>query len=407
MRFAIPQAAVLSLAVAGCSARALQVPEPVKAGAEPRPMPPNAALKYWQAVALLPEDAGDKVSRLFARPEGAETAAFVQDCRNSLACLRQGASTRPCDWGLDLEAGPEMLLPHLAKARLLARVTAIAAQREERAGDHSAGVGHVFDMLALARHAGTGGFLIGKLVEGAITSMALETLASHLPALPPETLAGLSQRIEELPPATPLAEVMRAEGRVFGGWFRRKLLKSSVKERLDLLKGLGENEGGAPEALKAAVSDEAQLTQWLDELERLTAEAVAAFSKPPGEQQADLTQWEGKVKGGRPLSRLVMPGYAGAWASVCGMEVRLLMLPAAVDVVLHGPQAVEKHRDPYGAGAFAYARRDAGFVLTSALVGRDKEKVKLVVGEPQRPGEGGAPEAVKPPAPPPAVPGEF
>jgi hypothetical protein len=362
------------------------------AEAEP-PMPPNAALKYWQAVALLPEDADERQERLFARPLIPEAADFVRSCGNSLKLLRQGTAIARCDWDSDASAGPGMLLPHLSKMRSLARAAVIVAQYESAHKEYQEALGGVFDVLALARHTGREGLLLGKLVEVIIANMALDVLASNLPALPPEVLKSFGERMAKLPRATTFAETMRAEIQVYGGWLHAKLPGATFQERMATVSEASDEE---KEELRTVFADNAKLKLWLDQYDRLSQDALAILTKPVHEQQTALSQCADKNQGAGATQRVFIRQVRDVWNRTASMEARLLMLSAAVEVVLHGPQAADKHQDPFGAGAFQYAKRDEGFALTSGLSIGDRGKVELVVGEPQKPLDAPA----KPPRPP-------
>jgi len=378
------------------------------AEAEPQ-LRDNAALKYWQASALLPKDAVEKAERVRVRPQGPEAAAFVQECSNSLRLLREGAAIRRCDWGLNPDEGPALLLPHMSKMRQLARVGCAAACVDFERKKHADAVARAFDVLTLSRHVGADGLLIGKLVEVAIANMATEVLASYLPALPPETLQTLSARLAKLPLSATFADAIRMEQRTFGDWFRKRMAATPPAERAKLVNALMGEGAGAEDAtsLQAAVADDAKLAEALSSLDQHYAALIAAASAPAAEQKPLLAQLQAKLKTANPLVRLCLPGVTGCQQSVAAHETRMLMLRAAADVVVGGPDAVAKHKDPYGDGPFGYRKLEVGFELSSALTGRDGAPVKLNVGAPLPVPAPARDEAVFPPRPPPEQPGDF
>jgi hypothetical protein len=90
---------------------------------QPVPTNINPALTYYRAFSVAPDFSpsgrdylytnewrGQKLSERFG-----ELAAGYD---NEFRLLRQAAqSTTPCDWGIDWSAGPDTLLPHLARIK--------------------------------------------------------------------------------------------------------------------------------------------------------------------------------------------------------------------------------------------------------------------------------------------------
>ena len=88
---------------------------------------PNAAVIYWQAFAAIPALSGDQQEKYDAATT-ATTAAFTDELKpilsrfmTALTEVHRARSVAPCDWQLDENAGPVLLLPHLQKARDLSR----------------------------------------------------------------------------------------------------------------------------------------------------------------------------------------------------------------------------------------------------------------------------------------------
>src|SRR5262245_30844314 len=81
----------------------------------------NPALLYYQAFLLAPNLESAESDFLFdARswklPERFGELAGRYDAQLNLV-RRAGQATVPCDWGIDMSAGPLTLLPHLARAK--------------------------------------------------------------------------------------------------------------------------------------------------------------------------------------------------------------------------------------------------------------------------------------------------
>ena len=85
----------------------------------------NPALLYWQAFAAMPDRAAQ--DHLFTNewrghPLDERFNQQVATYDNAFKLLRQAVRQAvPCDWGYDLSQGPELLLPGLAKAKLVSQ----------------------------------------------------------------------------------------------------------------------------------------------------------------------------------------------------------------------------------------------------------------------------------------------
>src|SRR5271165_6375313 len=91
----------------------------------------NAAGKYWQAFALLPnldKDQEKLLEQWNKVPLDAAALKLIDVSRGSLEYLHRGAKLPRCDWSLDYQDGPFLRLPYLGKARNLARLAALNAR---------------------------------------------------------------------------------------------------------------------------------------------------------------------------------------------------------------------------------------------------------------------------------------
>ena len=134
-----------------------------------------------------------------------------------------------CDWQLDYEAGPMLLLPHLQKARELSRTALLRARLRFAAGETDAAVEDVVAVLKMARDSGRSPLLISLLVDIAIEKTATEVLAANLPRLQPEQLDQLAVSLKQLPPTATFADCVHLEGRLFGGWLERRVETEAAK----------------------------------------------------------------------------------------------------------------------------------------------------------------------------------
>ena len=142
-------AAMLSLALVPLGHAAAQAPD-VKPD-----LGANAALKYWQAFALLPaldKDQQKILEQWDKAPFDAAALKLIDRSRMSRLYLLRAAKLPRCDWSLDYQDGIDLHLPHLGKARTLASLTALHARHEFEQGHWKAGAEDVTALLGLARH---------------------------------------------------------------------------------------------------------------------------------------------------------------------------------------------------------------------------------------------------------------
>ena len=144
----------------------------------------NPALSYWQAAAQLPELSDAQARQLRAVADGKEV--FGADVLDGLdfsaatAFLRKAAASEAgCDWGLAVEDGAAMAMPHLSKLRELSTISLVLAEEAFFRGDTDAGIEHLWVTHHMARDAAAGTSLISNLVQMAIEGRTLRVAARH------------------------------------------------------------------------------------------------------------------------------------------------------------------------------------------------------------------------------------
>src|SRR5207302_7883192 len=114
-----------------------------------------------------------------------------------------------------------LLLPHLAKARDLARLAALHARLEFDRGHGDAGVEDAAAIFGLARHVADP-IMVSLLVSYSIEGIAIEALAPELPKLG-DSLNTLVTRLETLPAEATLPQAILNEKMHMDGWMVKKL----------------------------------------------------------------------------------------------------------------------------------------------------------------------------------------
>lgn len=158
----------------------------------PIPDEDNAAYYLKEAAAKIvqPEDVQIEFEALPANGQSCAKHAqaverIIAANREPLRLLREARSRRIARWGV-LFRSPALnvLLPHLAAQRRLAKLASVAAIHEHQTGRDAEAVAVLRDVLAQGPLAGNEeGFLISHLVGLAIENLAIQTLESVLPDL--------------------------------------------------------------------------------------------------------------------------------------------------------------------------------------------------------------------------------
>ncbi|MCY2954292.1 MAG: hypothetical protein NTU53_20350 [Planctomycetota bacterium] len=351
-------------------------------GAEgPTTRPGNGALKYWQAFAVLPNEEEDRAGAEQWKEMGLgeHTQQLVGKLRPSLKMLRQGAGMRGCDWGVDLDEGPEGYLPHLSKCRQLSQSALLAVRCDFAAFGDGEAADNLAAVFALGRHVGSDPIMISKLVECAIVNDAIDQAAEHMGIFTPEVVKQLMARLDALPASVSLADCVRGEKRAVVDWLRRELEQPGGRGVENAL-GIFGAEQAMPAGLAQVLGDPGKRAKALAELAAYYDRLAVEMARPNDPGLLDqATIQEKQAKAG-----VLVQTIAGAMDRVYGaearMRVKLAMLKAAAAVVLEGPESLKRTADPFGAGSFEYRKLQKGFELKSKLE-FDGKPVVLIVGQ--------------------------
>jgi hypothetical protein len=370
-------AAFLPLALQGTSPVAAQAPDARHDLAD------NAALKYWKAFALMPALDKDQ-EKILAEwnkvPLDAAAFKILAGSEKSILYLHRGAKLPRCDWSPDYDDGMELLLPHLGKARDLARLAALHARHEFEQGRWESGVEDATSMMALARHVGSEPpFMICIMVRYAIESITIDLLASSLP-----DLKGLFPKIlsahEALPAGASFPQVFRSE-KGMAEWLIRKM-KAAEQGKDGAWRDVWKSAFALEETPAAVLQIDT-----LEHAVKLTEELLPAYDRlagivalPREEFDRQYPGFKAKEKAANPLAGLFLPAMDKVFATVHRNQAQMAMLKAAMAVVEGGPDVLEDIKDPFGNGPFEYRSLDKGFELKSKLLFRD-QPVTLTVGQ--------------------------
>ena len=343
----------------------------------------NAAAKYWQAFALLPNfDKGqeqllDQWNRI---PLDAAVLKLLDASRWGLEYLHRGAKLAHCDWSLDYEDGLFLRLPYLPKVRTLSRVAALNARYEFERGHWKAGWEGVTDLLKVARHLEMEPLFVQRWVGRAVEAVAIEAAAPYLPELKsvlPKTGSSVS---DALPAGATLQQVVLKEKQVFLMSVIQKLKEAEQHQQgswTDVWKaGFDQPEN---RTLAQPVKTFEQAVTWLEGMLPFYDQLAKMTTLPWKEFDAQYPEFAKKAKAANPLADQILPLSDVMLATERRTQMRMALFNAALAVVQGGPDKLKEIQDPFGDGPFGYRALDKGFELKSKLLFKGRP-VMLTIG---------------------------
>jgi tRNA A-37 threonylcarbamoyl transferase component Bud32 len=290
----------------------------------------NAALVYWQAFALLPE-LSDEESKLLtdlekgAKP-GDEARSLLTRSKTALSLISQIQPDMPCRWEL-VEDGVNTVLPHLSKARMLARLLVLQAGADAESGKTQAAVDHLTQAFLVARNVDDG-VLVQMIVGDSIESRAADAALALLPKLDSSSRERFAAALAKLPPRTTFTQAVRNERDIFG--------RGAGKLMSDALEQLGtEKDSPAVRAVLAGTEEKQAIL-----VEELLAEydkVIEASTLPLPEADKELARLEEEVQdSSNPLIQLMMPALVGTNQKHAIVDARIAELKTKLGVAAAG-----------------------------------------------------------------------
>jgi len=289
-------------------AAATAVPDLSATAAERAPAPkrsPNAALVYWQAFALLPDvDAKtDPAANWKKAGIDDKVRKLLKQADQALRLMHKASTIDTCDWGIDWSDGPGTLLPHLGKARRLARLAMLRARVRLADGQTDTALADIAAALRLGRQVGRDGVFIEMLVQFAIEGEALEALGAQLPNLTAVQRKALAGQLDRLPAGTDVSQAILAEKAGIVDWMVDRMRAGG---RDALTATVGQDLAKMPGPLKDKTV--AELLALLDDLGDTYAAVSRAAALPPDQAAAKLRQIEkGLGTSPNPFVRILLP----------------------------------------------------------------------------------------------------
>jgi hypothetical protein len=357
----------------------------------------NPALLYYQALILAPTFEKTNSDYLFDNEWRGQhlTERFgelVSRGDQEFKVIRHAAQAKvPCDFGIDLSAGPMALLPHLARFKAVANLARLRAMWELQNGHPDAARDDLLGAFALAHNLGHDGTLISVLVQIAIENIVCSTVAENWYQFPPETLKQLADGFDAAPARGTIGAAIPTE-KNFGDWLVagiRKIRDQNPGNEAKIMQGIKErfgiinqtesdtnNDSIFNQAIKAGGGTVDGLINLINEVKPFYDRAAVVMSLPFSEYSTQMEQLTNEMENANnPILRSFFPAVGKSRTKEFSNMVRLAMVRAAVEYRLNGEAGLNNVMDPCGTGPFTLERFvfegvDRGFKLTSTYDGR-------------------------------------
>jgi hypothetical protein len=374
--------------------------------AEPYRTDVNPALLYYLSFIVSPEiSQADHDYLLTNEWRGqqlpAQFGGLVGEYDTMFKYVRQAAhATVPCDWGIDWSAGPNTLLPQLARVKKtaqLARLRTMWDLQNDRTNDARDDLLAAFTM---GRNGSRDNSLIAVLVQIAAENIIASTVAENFGRFSPETLNTLADGFDAAPARGTVANsIATTEMHLFPDWMETRVLElrqqypDNDAKVLDSFRSVFEDSGDAgqkdttvwPRIVKAAGGTSDGLLKLVREMKPMYVRLarIAALPEPEFEDQIKLF-YADVQESPNPLFHELFPALEKARAKEFAILTELAMVRAAVDYKLHGEAGLKSVMDPFGNGPFEFHRfvfegMDRGFELKSAYNGRGFPEVMIFI----------------------------
>jgi hypothetical protein len=125
--------------------------------------------------------------------------AILDANAEALDIMMRASTLQACDWGVEYELGPQAPIPHLAKARVLGRLSVLSGRRLAARGETSEAVDRWLASIRFSQHLAQGGTLISLLSAQSILVPSLHAIANEVSRLNPDSRARIDIGLRALP----------------------------------------------------------------------------------------------------------------------------------------------------------------------------------------------------------------
>ncbi len=369
----------------------------------------NPALQYYQAFLVAPDLAQADKDFLFANPRWDQKLSdrageLLHQYDNQFKLARQASrSTVLCDWG----TGPAVLLPQLARNKIIAQAARLRARWFLQQGQPAEARDDLLAAFTLGRDSSRDGTLIAALVQFAAENIVYVTVAENFGRFDAETLKQLAEGFDAAPARGTVANCVPTEKAFFRDWMIARILElqknnphdntkamAGVREMIALTEGGEEGaktahpslweqveraSGGTVQGVLKILADESPL---YERLEKVTSSSILEFPE-------QMKQFKGEFqKSGDPFVTQSFTAWEKCVPKEFATRIALAMVRAAIEYKVHGETGLNTITDPASAGPFEFQRfvfegADRGFQLKSAYNGRGFPEVMIFVEQQQ------------------------
>jgi hypothetical protein len=352
----------------------------------------NPALLYYRAFLLVPEPMSNADEEFTWSKEGKEKklperfGKIVADYDNQFKLVREAAQQKvPCDWGIDFSPGPNIMLPHLGRAKAVAQASHLRALWALQHGRQEDARDDLLAAFVLGRNAGNDPIEINVLVQFAIEALEYGTVANCFGEFSPETLKQLADGFDAAPARHLLAPCIPGQQRFVFDWALRKLSElqkayphDEARVMASFHEILPEAEGATnfwPRIAAAAGGTSEGVANLLREAKLILTRVAEVMALPQAEYEAQAKPFFAECrKSQNPFIAESIRGWENVRPREFRVQAQQAMVRAAVEYKLHGEAGLKSVMDPFGNGPFGLQRFvfkgvDRGFELKSAYAG--------------------------------------
>ncbi len=361
----------------------------------PNSLEANAALKYWQAFATMPQFPEAEQNKIIAEfltmPLDDKAREILAKSEYALRMMHHATKFTECEWGIDWRAdGVETMLPQMSASRLLTSLASLRARSLFEGGKPAAATEDIIAAMRLGRQISRDGSILGALVGYSIEHRMSSVLALYLPKLDAKVVADFNTRYHALPPEGSLAAGVRLSETKSLDWFLDKV--KSAKDTDDLVKTLApfgayapQPEGGNSDALatgrallNACGGNAAGVLKFGEETRTSYALMADRFGLPLLEFEKEYER-ETARQANNPIFQLFFPSLAMVRRAKTLADVRRALLLAATAMQQGKKDALKNYPDPATGSAFERVNFAGGYELRSKFL-HDDQPVTLIVG---------------------------
>ena len=364
----------------------------------------NPAQLYYQAFLLAPDLSPADRDYLFTTNWQGQTlpervGKILVGYDNQFKLVREGAQQKvPCDWGIDMSPGPGTLLPHLNRARAVARAARLRAMWDLQHGNQAGARDDLLAAFVLGRNASHDGLLISALVQIAMEAIVYGTVTENFGQFSPETLKQLVDGFDAAPARGTFANaIATTEAHDHSDWMENRVLElrkeypGNDAKVLDSFSQLVDDTNIWPRVVKAAGGTSDGFLKLVRDMQPLYPRLARIMTLPQPEYEDQIQKFDAEVRESQnPLAQFLIPQLSRARPKEFTIQAVEAMVRAAVEYKLHGESGLKSVMDPFGKGPFAFQRFvfegvDRGFELKSAYTGRPSWPSALIFVEKEGP----------------------